>query len=196
MKKGDETKRKILSLGFELASKLGLECLTIGALAKAANMSKSGLFGHFQSKENLQLQVMSHAGEVFNEGVVIPALMTRAGIPRVRKIMENWMQWTQDLSGGCIFVSAAAEYSDRPGLVRAFIREQQDEWIKCLSKIAESAVRVGEFRADTDCEQFAFELYALILGFFLYQSSLEYNGARQLMFKSFDRLIDSYKSDH
>jgi len=166
MKKGDETRKKILDKGFELASTLGLECLSIGALAEATQMSKSGLFAHFLSKENLQLKVMEHAGEVFNQVVIVPALKTPAGIQRIRKIMENWVQWTIDLSGGCIFVAAAAEYSDRPGLVQDFIIEQQNAWIGCLERIAKSAVSVGEFRSDTHCRVFAFELYSLILGFF------------------------------
>jgi len=194
MKKGDETKRKILDKGFELASKLGLECLSIGALASATQMSKSGLFGHFQSKENLQLKVMEHAGEIFNEDVVLPALMVSAGIPRVRQIMENWIQWTKDLSGGCIFVAAAAEYSDRPGPVRNYILKQQNVWIECLSRIAESAVKKGDFKRDTNCKLFAFELYSLILGFFLYHSSLDNPNVEDLMSESFERLIHSYKS--
>ncbi len=193
MKKGDETKKKILNMGFELASKLGLECLTIGTLAAATQMSKSGLFGHFHSKENLQLKVMEHAGDVFNEDVIVPALRTAAGIPRIRKVMELWIRWTKELSGGCIFVAAAAEYSDRSGIVRDFIREQQDAWIDCLSRIAWSAVRVGDFKPDTDCDLFAFELYSLILGFFLYKSSLDLPKVDELMEKSFERLINSYK---
>ncbi len=193
MKKGDETKAKILDIGFELASKLGLECLTIGTMAKMANMSKSGLFSHFQSKENLQLKVMDHAGEIFNQDVIIPALMTPAGISRVKKVMENWVDWTQHLSGGCMFVAAAAEYSDRPGPVRDSIREQHDKWIDCLRRIVESAVRVGDFKPDTDCDQVAFELYSLILGFFLYHNSLDCAGTKKMMFQSLDRLIASYR---
>ncbi|MCP3876268.1 MAG: TetR/AcrR family transcriptional regulator [Desulfobacteraceae bacterium] len=193
MKKGDETKKKILNIGFSLASKLGLECLSIGTLAAATQMSKSGLFGHFHSKENLQLKVMEHAGNIFNENVVAPALRTTAGIPRIRKVMENWIKWTKELSGGCIFVAAAAEYSDRSGIIRDTIREQHDNWIDCLRRIASSAVRVGDFRADTDCDLFAFELYSLILGFFLYHSSLDHLEVDDLMLKSFERLIDSYK---
>lgn len=193
MKKGDVTKQKILDIGFELASKLGLECLTIGTLAKAADMSKSGLFSHFQSKENLQLMVMTHAGEIFKQDVIIPALLTEAGIPRVRKIMENWVDWTQKLSGGCIFVAAAAEYSDRPGPVRDCIRKEHDNWIDCLSRVARSAVRVGDFKPETDCDRFAFELYSLILGFFLYHNSLSYKGAKEMMFASFDQLIRAYQ---
>lgn len=193
MKKGDETKQKILDIGFELASKLGLECLTIGTLAKAAGMSKSGLFSHFHSKENLQLNVMIHAGEIFRQDVILPALMTKAGIPRVRKVMEAWVEWTLRLSGGCIFVAAAAEYSDRPGPVRDCIRKQHEEWIDCLSRVAESAVRVGDFGPDTDCDRFAFELYSLILGFFLYHNSLGYDRVKDLLAGSFHRLVESYQ---
>ena len=194
MKKGDETRQKILDIGFELASTLGLECLTIGELAKAANMSKSGLFAHFKSKENLQLHVMAHAGEIFRQDVIIPAIKTKAGIPRVRKIMENWIEWTRGLSGGCIFVSAAAEYSDRTGPVRDYIMAQQAEWIYCLKRIGRSAVEAGEFKPDTDCERFAFELYSLIMGFFVYHSSLKYANAGDLTADAFERLLKSYQS--
>lgn len=180
-------------MGFELASKLGLECLSIGTLAAATQMSKSGLFGHFHSKENLQLKVMEHAGDIFNQDVIASALKTSAGIPRIRKVTENWVKWTKDLSGGCIFVAAAAEYSDREGPVRDFVQKQQAAWIDCLSRIAWSAVRVGDFRPDTDCDLFAFELYSLILGFFLYHSSLGYPHADKIMSESFERLINSYK---
>lgn len=195
MKKGDETKRKILDIGFELASTLGLECLSIGQLAKTAKMSKSGLFSHFQSKEKLQLDVMAHAGEIFRDNVVVPALMAPAGIPRIRKIMENWMQWTKELSGGCIFVSAAAEYADRPGPVRDFIMQLHDDWIDSLKRICESAVRVGDLKSDTDCEQFAFELYSLIMGFFLYHNSLHFPQTQKLIEASFKRLMQSYQPE-
>ncbi len=195
MKKGDKTKRKILDRAFELASKLGLEGLSIGTLAAATEMSKSGLFGHFQSKENLQVKVMEHAGDIFNEAVILPALKTKAGIPRIRMIMERWILWTKELSGGCIFVSAAAEYSDRPGPVRDFILEQQDAWIDSLARIARSAVSVEDFRPDTNCDLFAYELYSLILGFYLYHSSLKHPDVDDLMSESFDRLIHSYQSE-
>jgi AcrR family transcriptional regulator len=194
MKKGDETRYKILEIGFELASTLGLECLTIGTLAKAAHMSKSGLFSHFHSKENLQLSVMGYADDLFLKEVVIPALKTPAGIPRVKKIMENWVDWSRRTSGGCIFVSAAAEFADRPGPVRDFIREQHDRWIDCLRRIADSAVKAGDFKPDTDCDLFAFELYSLILGFYLYHNSLGYERADALMADAFHRLVLSYQS--
>lgn len=192
MKKGDETRKKILDTGLELASRLGLECLSIGTLAGLTKMSKSGLFGHFKSKENLQLAVLDHAGDIFNQDVVVPALKTPAGVERIRSLMDNWVDWTRKLSGGCLFISAAAEYSDRPGPVNEAIKQQHDLWIDCLSRVADSAVREGELSPDTDCEQFAFELYSLILGFFLYHNSLDSKGTDQLMQSAFERLLASY----
>ncbi|MCP4670610.1 MAG: TetR/AcrR family transcriptional regulator [Desulfobacula sp.] len=193
MKKGDETKQKILQTGFEMASKLGMECLSIGTLASSTGMSKSGLFSHFKSKENLQLAVMDHAGEIFFENVISPALKAPAGIQRLHSMMDRWINWTINLSGGCIFVAAAAEYSDRPGKMRDCIRNQHDQWIDCLSRVAQSAVKVGDLKEDTDCNLFAFEMYSLILGFFLYHNSIDYKGTLDLVLTAFERLLISYK---
>ncbi len=194
MNKGKETKRKIMDMGFELASTLGLECLSIGTLAKATSMSKSGLFGHFNSKENLQLAVMKHAGGIFRNEVIIPALKTERGIPRIKKITDCWINWSINLTGGCIFVAAAAEYSDRSGPIKDCINKQHDLWIECLERITQSAVTTGDFKENTNCSLFAFELYSLILGFFLYYNALDYPGARDLVDASVERLINSYKS--
>ncbi len=192
MKKGEETRKKILDTGFEMASKLGLECLSIGSLAGATCMSKSGLFSHFKSKEKLQLSVMKHAGRVFREEVLLPALKKPAGVKRLRAMMDNWIDWTVKLSGGCIFVAAAAEYSDRPGKVRDFIRNQHDLWIDSLIRVARSAVRAGDLKADTDSRLFAFEMYSIILGFYLYHNSIGRKEALELTRAAFDRLVISY----
>jgi len=194
MEKGDQTKKKILDTGFGLASKIGLECLSIGSMAISLEMSKSGLFAHFKSKENLQLAVMEHAAHIFNKDVISPALKAPAGIPRIQKMMDKWVEWTINLSGGCIFVAAAAEYSDRPGKVRDAIREQHDLWIDCLNRIAHSAIKVGDFKEDSDCNLFAFQMYSLILGFFLYHNSMGDKKSKQMLQSSFQHLIDSYKT--
>lgn len=192
MKKGDLTKHKILDKGFEKASALGLECLTIGNLAQESGMSKSGLFSHFKSKENLQISVLEYAGDKFSREVIVPALAAPRGIPRVRQIMENWIRWTQDLPGGCLFVSVAAEYSDRPGRIQDLVRQQHDDWINCLERIAQSALAVGDFKPGTDCTLFAFQLYSLILGFFLYHNSMKDPHTMRLVMAAFDRLLESY----
>ena len=193
MAKGEDTKLNVLEAGLDMASQLGLECVTIGNLAKETNLSKSGLFAHFQSKENLQIEILNHAARVFSEGVIIPALKTKAGIPRIRALVDNWIQWTSELTGGCIFVSASADFSDRPGRVRDVLLNQQKEWIDCLKRIAQSAVEVGDFRKDIDDDQFAFDLYSLLLGFHLYYNLLDDTETRKRQEAALTRILNSYK---
>lgn len=193
MTKGKDTKHIILQAGLDMASQLGLESVTIGALAKATRMSKSGLFAHFQSKENLQIEILNYAAHLFSEGVIVPALMAEAGIPRIKVLVEKWISWTSELKGGCIFVSASTDFSDRPGKVREVLLQQQNEWIDCLKRIAQSAVRVGDFREDVDFDQFAFDLYSLLLGFHLYYTMLNDAETRKHQEVAFDRLMDNYK---
>ena len=193
MTKGEDTKRMILEIGLDMASQLGLEAVTIGALAKAVRMSKSGLFAHFQSKENLQNDILGYAGELFSEGVVVPALRTDAGIPRIRALVRNWVDWTSKLSGGCIFVQASNDFKDRPGRVRDFLMQQQAAWLDCLRRIAQSAIRVGDFRKDIDLDQFAFEMYSLLLGFHLYYTLLKNEDIAQRQQMALDALIQRYQ---
>ena len=193
MTKGEETKLMILEAGLGMATRLGLESVSIGELAKAIGMSKSGLFAHFQSKENLQSDILQHAGRLFSEGVVVPALRTEAGIPRIRALVENWVRWTSKLTGGCIFVQASNDYKDRPGNVRDFLLLQQDAWVDCLRRIAQSAIRVGHFRQEIDCDQFAFELYSLLLGFHLYDKLLKNGSVQKRQQTALDALIQQYQ---
>jgi AcrR family transcriptional regulator len=193
MKKGEETKMAILDAGLDMASQLGLEGVSIGSLAKTINMSKSGLFAHFQSKENLQLEILNHAARLFSEGVVIPALKTEAGVPRIKALVNNWVEWASRLTGGCIFVSASADYTDRPGKVRECLLGQQNDWIDCLRRLCESAIRVGDFRENIDCEQFAFDLYSLLLGFHLYDKLLDDAEIEKRQEFSLDRLLNDYR---
>ena len=118
--KGERTRAAILDHALAAASERGLEGLSIGGLAKEAGLSKSGLFAHFSSKENLQIQVLETAVHRFVETVISPALRERRGIPRIRALFDNWLGWDRDagLPGGCIFISTANELDDRPGPVR------------------------------------------------------------------------------
>ena len=193
VKKGEDTKNAILDAGMDMASRLGLEGVSIGALSKASHMSKSGLFAHFQSKENLQVEILNHAAEVFAESVVIPALKTESGIPRIKALVDHWIAWTSTISGGCIFVTASNDFSDRPGPVRDRLLLQQKQWLDCLSRIARSAMRVGDFREDIDCEQFAFELYSLLLGFHLYYKLLNSSDTESRQKAALDRLLDNFR---
>jgi AcrR family transcriptional regulator len=193
MKKGDDTKLLILDAGLDMASRLGLECVTIGTLAKATSMSKSGLFAHFESKENLQIGILDYASREFSQGVIVPALKVDAGIPRIRALVDHWIRWSAQLTGGCIFVCASTEFSDRPGKVRECLLRQQEEWIDCLRRIAQSAVRVGDFKENIDAEQFAFDLYSLLLGFYYYHKLLHDVETRKRQEAALERLLDNYK---
>ena len=193
MTKGEDTRLSVLDTGLDMASQLGLECVTIGNLAKATNLSKSGLFAHFQSKENLQIEILNHAAQLFSEGVIIPALKTKAGISRIRALVDNWIQWSSELTGGCIFVSASTDFSDRPGKVRDLLLRQQKQWIDCLRRIAQSAVQAGDFRSDIDFDQFAFDLYSLLLGFHLYYKLLDDAESKKHQETALVRLLNSYQ---
>ena len=193
MTKGKETKKIILEAGLDMASQLGLEGVSIGALARETDMSKSGLFAHFQSKENLQIEILDYAARVFSEDVIIPALATEGGIPRIKALIKNWIKWGDSLTGGCVFVTASTDYSDRPGKVRECLIKQQEDWIDCLRRIAESAIKVGDFREGIDCEQFAFDLYSLLLGFHLYDKLLDDTETRKRQEIALERLLANYK---
>jgi AcrR family transcriptional regulator len=193
MTRGDDTKLNILEIGLDLASRVGLEAVTIGDLAKTAHMSKSGLFSHFQSKENLQVELLRYAGELFSQNVVVPALKTHAGIPRIKAVVDNWIRWSEALTGGCIFVTASSDFKDRPGKVRDFLLKQQHGWIDSLRRIAQSAVKEGDFHNDTDCDQFAFEFYSLLLGFHLYTTLLDSADIKKRQQTALDKLIRTYR---
>jgi AcrR family transcriptional regulator len=193
MTRGDDRKLSILETGLEIASRLGLEAVTIGSLAKAANMSKSGLFAHFQSKENLQIELLKYAGEIFSRDVVSPALAVPAGIPRIRALVENWIRYSGALTGGCIFVTASTDFKDRPGKVKDLLLQQQHAWIDSLRRIARSAIEAGDFHKDADCYQFAFELYSSLLGFHLYYTLLDSADTQKRQQAALEQLLRAYQ---
>jgi AcrR family transcriptional regulator len=193
MGKGEDTRRAILDTGLDMASQLGLECVTIGTLAQSIQMSKSGLFAHFQSKENLQIEILNHAAALFEKNVVIPALSAPGGVPRIRALVDNWVEWSNQLTGGCIFVSASSDFSDRPGRVRRLLLKQQEDWIDRLCRMAQSAIEAGHFRADIDCNQFAFDLYSLLLGFHLYDKLLHDTETKTRQEIALERLLADYR---
>lgn len=165
MSKGDATRAAILDEAVQVASRIGFDALSIGGLADQVDMSKSGLFAHFRSKEQLQLQTMARARERFVDVVARPALAAPRGEARVRAVMDGWLTWArQSLEAGCIFVAAAAELDDQPGPLRDALVANERDWLELLATVAGTAVAEGEFRADLDVEQFAFELHALMLG--------------------------------
>jgi AcrR family transcriptional regulator len=166
MTKGSETRQAVLDEAARLASRVGLGGLTIGSLAASTQLSKSGLFAHFQSKESLQLQLLDHARARFVDLVVRPALATRRGEPRLRELFRRWLAWDADaLPGGCLFVAASAEFDDQPGPVRDRLAQDQRDWMDTIAQVFRTGVAEGHFRADADPEQFAYDLYGVMLGY-------------------------------
>lgn len=166
MGKGEATRTAILDDAIDIASKVGFGALTIGMLAEQSEMSKSGLFAHFKSKEQLQLQTLERARERFVDVAIRPALTAPRGETRVRALFDHWLRWATDtLSGGCLFVGASAELDDQPGPLRdALVRNEQD-WLDIIAQVAQTAVSEGEFKPDTDVVQVAFDLHGITLAF-------------------------------
>ena len=167
MGKGELTRQAILERASGVASRLGLEGLTIGRLSEELDLSKSGLFAHFRSKEALQVQVLQYASELFVERVVRPALAAPRGEPRVRAIFDRWIGWAQSqpFPGGCVFVAAATELDDRPGAARDALVKSQRDWMDTIANCFRTGVTAGHFREDADPEQFAHDLYGIALAY-------------------------------
>lgn len=167
-RKGARTREVILATAVNLASRVGLEGLSIGTLADELRLSKSGLFAHFKSKEHLQYEVLSTARTLFIALVAAPALKAPRGEPRVRALFDRWLDWSQAdfMQGGCLFVTASIEFDDRPGALRDFLVESQREWLATLARAARVATEEGHFRADLDPDQFAYEMYGAGLTYY------------------------------
>src|SRR6202167_3102701 len=163
--RGLKTRRAILRKAVDLASLEGLEGLTIGRLASTLRISKSGLFAHFGSKEDLQCAVVDEARDIFVEKVVLPAAHLR-GLRRLRALCENLLAYGEEKTfpGGCFFSAASLEFDDRPGPVRDRIVGLMKKWLGNLERAARDAQSTGEIREDVDVRQLAFEIQALAMG--------------------------------
>ena len=166
VRKGQVTHQAILDESVQLASRLGLLGLSVGGLADEVEMSKSGLFAHFRSKEQLQLETLAHARRLFIDVVVRPSRKVPDGEQQLRALVDHWFAWADEsLRGGCLFVAAAVELDDRPGPLRDALVASEREWRGLLRSVAQSAVDRGEFAAELDPDQFSYELHALMLAY-------------------------------
>jgi AcrR family transcriptional regulator len=191
--KGQETRQAILGRAFELATVGGVTNLTIGRLAEETGLSKSGLFAHFGSKEALEVAVVEEAARQFVQAVMVPALREPRGEPRIRALFERWLAWVQR-PGGCFFVGASAELDDRPGPPRDALARACKDWIDELSKAARIAVREGHFQTNLDPDQFAFELYGLMLASHTFSRFLRDPAALDRTRMAFERLVATARS--
>jgi AcrR family transcriptional regulator len=167
VRKGELTRHAILDRATGLASKVGLGGLTIGALATELDLSKSGLFAHFRSKEALQIQVLEHGAELFVERVVRPALAAPRGEARMRALFERWLDWVRSsvMPGGCLFVQASTELDDQPGPVRDRLVDFQRQWRDVIATSVRKGIEAGAFRRDVDPEQFAYDTLGVLLAY-------------------------------
>lgn len=190
MRKGEATRETILGHAVDLARRIGLEGLTIGRLAADLNLSKSGLFAHFKSKEMLQIQVLENAAARFVASVLRPALAEPRGEPRLRALFENWLEWERR-PGGCVFVQAAADLDDRDGPARDRLVDLQKQWLDAIATTARGARREGHFKANVAPEQFAYELNGIILAYHHAARLLREPDAESRARKAFDALMRS-----
>lgn len=172
--KGDKTRQSILTAAADIASAEGLNGLTIGKLASTLGMSKSGLYAHFDSKEDLQLAVVDVARTNFERSVEPPTLDASAGLPKLMALLTSWADSIDHTNyrGGCFFAAAAAEFDGRPGAVRDAIARLSKAWINRLSDEAVTAQNEGHFKKSTDVRQLVFEVHAFVQ---------EANWAKQLL---------------
>jgi AcrR family transcriptional regulator len=165
--KGEQTRQAILSHALRLATKVGIEGLTIGRLAKDLQMSKSGLIAHFQTKEALQVQVLETGAHRFVEDVLRPALKAPRGEPRLRALFEGFLAWeaSPSLPGGCPLIAASTELDDRPGPARNYLVQARRDLFDLLAGTVRSGIDEGQFRPDVDPEQFAYEFWGAMLAY-------------------------------
>jgi AcrR family transcriptional regulator len=189
--KGERTRAAILDVALRLVSKAGLDGLTIGTLAEATGMSKSGLFAHFGSREELLLAVLAHGQAQFGEVVFQPAMAKPRGLPRLRAMFVNWLDWTEsaELPGGCPMIGGATEFDDRPGPVREMLAGGQRTWIETLKRAVRQAIDEGQLGPDTDPEQIAFEMFGIALVVHHHRRLLGYKKARERALTALDSLF-------
>jgi len=162
--KGQQTKAAIVDAALQLAAQIGLEGLSIGALADATGMSKSGVFAHFGSREELQISVIHEYHQRFEQEVFYPAMAQERGLPRLTALFDRWIQRTSiELDSGCIYISGAVEFDDRPGPVRDALANSVRTWHAAMRRAIVQCKECGQLRAGTDELQILFEIHGLIL---------------------------------
>ncbi len=193
MRKGEQTRAAIVGAALELAARDGLEGLTIGALAERMNMSKSGVFAHFGSREDLQIAVLKEYERRFADDILVPALKEKRGLPRLRAIFERWLERTAiEAASGCIWVSGATEYDDRPGPVRDELVSMVRSWQRELSRATQQAVDAGHLRADASPADLVFDLYGVVLVLHHDARLLDSPDASQRAHRAFERVLAAY----
>ena len=191
--KGQQTRATILDAALTLASHMGLEGLSIGALAEVTGMSKSGVFAHFGSRDELQIAVVREYHHKFEEEVFYPALREPRGLPRLRALFDNWVRRVAvEIDSGCIYISGAVEFDDRPGPVRDALVEMVQAWQHAMERAIRIAVDEGHLKPETEASQLLFEVHGLILALHHDARFLRHPGAVDRAKVAFRRVLENY----
>lgn len=193
MVKGQQTKSAIVDVALRIAAQVGLEGLSIGGLAEAMGMSKSGVFAHFGSRDELQMSVVKEYYARFEEQVFLPAMQAPRGLPRVRALFDHWMRFTSvELVSGCIFISGAVEFDDRPGPVRDTLAHAVGTWMDAMTRAVAQARAEGHLRPEADDRQIGFEIHGLILALHYEARFLQRPGSIERARRGFDNILARY----
>lgn len=187
--KGAATREMILGRAYAIACREGLEGLSIGDLALAVGMSKSGVFAPFGSREDLQLAVLGHAGRRFGESVLVPALRKPRGLARLRAIVDGWFDWVRENRHGCLILGAVSEYDSRPGPLHDAVVALIQRWRSDTARAVQMAIDAAELRADTDPQQLAFEIFGIALALHQDTRLFDPRQARAQAERAFARLL-------
>lgn len=193
MHKGQQTKQAIVDAALGLAAHVGLEGLSIGALAEVMHMSKSGVFAHFGSREELQISVIREYFNRFEQEVFYPALQVQRGLPRVQALFANWMKLVAvEIQSGCIFISGAVEFDDRPGPVRDALASSVKTWLGAVHRAVVQAKEEGDLSDDADEQQMTFEIHGLILALHYEARFLKNPCSIERAHKGFEHILARY----
>ena len=196
LQKGQQTKAAIVDAALSVATQMGLEGLSIGALAEATQMSKSGVFAHFGSREELQISVIREYHHRFEQEVFYPAMTAPRGLPRLRAMFANWMQRTSiEIDSGCLYISGAVEFDDREGPVRDALVTSVMAWHGALRRAIQAARELGHLRPDVEDDQMLFEIHGLILALHYEARFLKHPGAIARANAGFDRILRQYGAE-
>jgi AcrR family transcriptional regulator len=193
-RKGELTRAAILDVALNLASRDGLEGLTIGLLADKMNMSKSGVFAHFGSRTDLQIEVLKLYHQIFEQEVFYPSLQAARGLPRLEAMFARWIKRvTVEIASGCIYISGAVEYDDRPGAIREELVSMVRAWQNALQRCVEQSIEMGHLKAGTDAQQVVYEMYGLVLALHHDARFIKRPGSVERAVQGFERMLQDYR---
>jgi AcrR family transcriptional regulator len=191
MGKGQATREAIVDAALRQASRIGLEGLSLAPLADSLGLSKSGLFAHFKSKEVLQLGILEEAIERFKRQVAVKAFGIAHPEHKLRALFDSYLNWIRgtEQDGGCLFITMAQEYDDRPGEIRDRFVQSQQAWRALVGKVVGEGISLGDFRRDADADQFVFEFTGAALAFQHASKLMDDKTARKRALAAFEHTL-------